>query len=748
MSFATTTGATCADISNCSMCSDVSGCYWSADAKKCGPTKGGGYQKSCKEEGAWEKLQQFLGGVKYKGTNIKTSDGVAAYVTETGVIKQFPDATAFAATAGSNGCPVGLQTVNAAWGDLGIASGSAMVAGQTCGNEAQFLAAAPPQNNFDPKWYSAQYGIPPEQDALQDWTTNGQAQGRPPNGSIMASMAQLGKVGYVDPNAQLHNVPSGAVKYVGYKSFLKQSNVVGTSMVDCGGAAGVKYGDLVQLVNQDSAAALSSDNVLVFGGTAAPFSFVVRPTDTTSRTPSPVKFGDSVSLSASSTNYSNLCGAWGCKVSQINNENMTLEFGPGQSTGGTPLVITPANSGNAVGDTVPYDTPFFLSAQIPTPYNALFQGDVLKPGMSVRSANDKYNFTFQTDGFAALYVGSTLLWKSDVGDANPTALQLNGSGALEAINADGVAYWQTDLQSQGTAPFFLAVQDNGIAVIYDANMTQLWTSGTSNGDDSTSLETVYATISKGNVVFSKIATSQATFTFSGSSSDDGCDLQTLKKQCGDGCVGFVVDPTSNEWQPIQADGSTEFTVAATVQDFYLKTPSVQLGDPSCPNAAPVTFLDATTFQRYPAGADFTVGGTNQCATTAKVPSAPPPEKDVSALAADYDPTHLKSTFQKAVTYQKTAESTANEAKKQQSKLAQAVKPNLTLEKQDEDSQLVDRMFRSRGVFWMTVAAVFIVLVFLNQATQGQYLGTAVKAVAALAGLLLAYAAILLYERWF
>jgi hypothetical protein len=706
-------------------------CFWNGE--KCGPTQGDGYTSECPKN----PLASYTDGLKYKGQNIQTADGVQAYVTAVGVAKRYAD---YEATAGKRGCPTSTQTVNETWAALGFPAGAAMAAGQSCGREAQFVTAAPPKNAFDSDWYSATYALPSEQDAYQDWVATGQAQGRPPNPNILASMAQLGKVGYVDANAQLRPLPPKGVQYVGFTAFPKQSNVVGTKMQDCAELAQVNYGDRVALVHKDVPGAITSDGALAFVKDQNAFKFVLRPMDTTTRTAAPIKFGDGVSLSASTTNYSSTCGAWGCKVGQIDNATMALGFGPGGATGGTVFTVNPVNSGNAVGSALPYDTPFTLSAVIPVPYNSLFQGEVMKPGNSIRSANNKYAFVFRTDGYVALYNGVTEIWKADTGDETPVSLQVNDSGQLEAINGQGVVYWQSENTTAGSAPFALAVQDNGAVVLYDKAMTPLWTAGQANSDAPGETQTVYAAIAGQNVVFTTTATKQAVFTFSGeTAATGGCDLTALQKQCGEGCYGFVVDTATNEWQPIQ-DG-TEFTVKETAQDFYMKTPSAQLGDKSC-IAGPAAFIPPDVFANYASGPPMVPGGANQCASPSPFP-APPPKTDFKALGPGFP--DLRGKLQQAAANEAKTTSLLDKIKK--AKLT-TKKPNLTLEKQDEDATVVDRLFKTRYSVWSFFALLFISLYVLNRTTGGKYLGTTVKAVSVLAGFVALYLAVIFYKRWF
>jgi hypothetical protein len=235
--------------------------------------------------------------------------------------------------------------------------GSTMTNGQSCGTEARYVTAGPPQNEFAAPWYRGAYPelrLETDEDALNDWNTAGQTAGRLPNANILTSMTSLGTVGYVDPNSVLHGITD--LKFNGVRSFTKWSNVTGKNMVDCTTMMSVKYGDRVVLASNDATAFLTTDSVTKFGSKKVVF--IVRPLTGSSDTGTPVKYGDKISLALSVTNYSSSCGYWGCKVGNVDPKSMQYKFGPGGATGGTNLeVAVPINSAYNVGDNVPYDAP-------------------------------------------------------------------------------------------------------------------------------------------------------------------------------------------------------------------------------------------------------------------------------------------------------------------------------------------------------------------------------------------------------
>ena len=57
-------------------------------------------------------------------------------------------------------------------------------------------------------------------------------------------------------------------------------------------------------------------------------------------------------------------------------------------------------------------------------------------------------------------------------------LVLQGDGNLVLYDANGTALWNTGTHGQGVAPYKLALQDDHNLVLYDATPTALWSSGT------------------------------------------------------------------------------------------------------------------------------------------------------------------------------------------------------------------------------------------------------------------------------
>jgi hypothetical protein len=693
-------------------------CFWSPRQQKCGSFEGNGYGSRCDGGAAFiDTIKNFSKSIQYAGKNIKTSDGTIAYVTDTGMVKGYKDMDTYTGTAGYYGCPTLTENVNETWSKLKFPMGSVMAKGQACGNETKYVAPAPPENAFDAPWYRQAYPklrLETDADALADWTTKGQAAGRLPNRTILTTMASLGKVGYVDPDAVLHNIPTYTFK--GIKPFLKRSNVTGTRMKDCAAGNVVKYGDRVVLSCNDKTAYLTTDSVMQFDSSKQ-MVFILRPPVGADLNGHPVQFGDSVSLTLAMTNYSDKCGYWGCKVGNVDVETQLFVFGPGGSTGGSLLKVNASSSGYAKGQNVAYDTPFLLSSSMVAPNNALFQGDVMKPGGTpVMSTDSEYYLTFRSDGKLAFYQGETMVWESETGSSKPKLARINARGNVEAIDTDGIVYWSTG--TKGSSPVALSVQTDGRLVLYDGSMKELWGKGALNGEDQVVAENVYAGISNNKMLFAASDLNQATFSFrteDGTTPPEKCDVAELRKQCGKTCVGFIHDPKTNEWQSIEKDAAvTDFKISNTVQDIYMKVPQLSFTDASC-KTGPATFMDAAAYDRYVTGDDLTCNGTKQCAQ-----SDPRLEEDhqnvidkreealeeVEQDAYDFDTSPLNELTDAVTDNHKEAQDRVVELGKKMREL-QKSKGNLTYRKQAEDSEIVDRQAKVRAILWAVLALVAV-----------------------------------------
>jgi hypothetical protein len=73
----------------------------------------------------------------YLGTNITLNTNNSYYITGKGVAKMYDTSTTSADTMGNNGCPATSKSINASALPSQVSSGTAMVSGQSCGNEGQ-----------------------------------------------------------------------------------------------------------------------------------------------------------------------------------------------------------------------------------------------------------------------------------------------------------------------------------------------------------------------------------------------------------------------------------------------------------------------------------------------------------------------------------------------------------------------------------------------------------------------------------
>ena len=110
----------------------------------------------------------------------------------------------------------------------------------------------------------------------------------------------------------------------------------------------------------------------------------------------------------------------------------------------------------------------------------LASGRTLAPGQELRSANQRYRLTMQTDGNAVLYtVGGQALWSSDTPGYGGADLEMQGDGNLVLYRAGHVA-----LKSTGTAgrrSAYLVLQDDGNLVMYTPDGHPWWSTGTNGG---------------------------------------------------------------------------------------------------------------------------------------------------------------------------------------------------------------------------------------------------------------------------
>ena len=716
--------STCTQIEDCGTCTTTpipksdggENCYWNAKKSKCGSFQDVGYSSTCNSAFV-DELEAYGESMKYTGKNVQTLDGKRAYVTNTGVAKLYEDAATFNSNAGFLGCPTQVLTVNQTWGKLGFPTGSAMAKGQACGNETKYVTAQPPENDFDAKWYRKNYSelrLETDEDAKNDWDTEGKAAGRLPNPNILKSMTTLGKVGYIDPNTILHNIKE--FSYAGLKAFVQRSNVTGAKMTDCSAMADLKYGDRITLIYDDKTGYLNSDSLMTFG--AQKHVFIIRPPPHTYLDRQIVKYGDFISLAASVSNYTPRCGYWGCEVGTIDSESWDYGFGPGGITGGTQLELMPP-AGYVVGENVSYNTPLSMKADIPVPINSLYQGDEMLMSVPLPSNDEEYYLILRPDGNLVFYQkAEKVIFDFKIKDDNPKLLRISVTGSLEAQNQGGTTYWSKS--ATGTPPFKLAVQSNGRLVMYDSTMTEAWGVGDSTGAEPTTTTTIYASMNdESRLVFTDEASSKGTFSFRNTDAEQvavgaKCDLKTMQSQCGAGCLGFIHDGNSNEWQRITPDAkTTDFKITDTKQDIYVKNPYVSLNDKSCAKDL-AQFIDDQAFSHYEVGADMVKNGSAQCGPTDE--SLTEAEKryraehdaiwrDLQKDAEDFDGSPLDELQKTAASYMQRNQATMTELKDKVQQVKNKPK-NVTFEQQTKDSSIVEKQGKARAIFWSILAVLF------------------------------------------
>jgi hypothetical protein len=663
-------------------------------------------------------LTKVLSGEKYANQNIQTSDGTTAYVTSTGIGKRYA-----AAADGTYGCPTDVLQVPTDWDTLGIAVGSNMVSGQSCGNEGQYVVAEPPKNQFDWQFYTQYYdvsGISTEDAAFAHWNTQGKQQARLPNASILQTMSQVGKVGYVDLNTTMRPLAADAVQYGDYKTYKKRSNVIGTNMVDCTTPTpAIQYGDKVYLSDGTNFGQVVSSQ-FAFNGIKD--SLIIRPPVGSTATGA-VKYGDSVLLASSITNsYSDSCGYYGCKVGAVNTSTLALEFGPGNSA--TPLTLNPSpGSTYSLGDPIIYGEAFSVSVSLPPPMTTLKQGGILFPGDNMASSNGAYVLVYQTDGNVCLYPnsGGDPVWQSGV-THSAAKLTLQANGSLVAYDTTGAPKWGANTTGGGVPPFSLQVANTGQLLLMDGEKTVLW-STPSQTEDSASNVTYFAVATS---ILAFDATDQgSTFLFATTTpnTSNACDMSVLQQQCNEsaGCAGYVHSPDNNTWQMVSEGAS--YGISPTVQDFYMKMPTVQLTGENCPGRKPATFIDAAMFQTYPQGDP--VASTAACSNPAAGILDPAQDKYQARVQAE------EAGKKKFVANYKTLSgnikdltnsmvSNTSQAANYQDVITKLKNvESFTMQKQKTDAAIMERMYMSRSTVWGVLALASLgLLLLVKQKKQG------------------------------
>jgi hypothetical protein len=676
-----------------------------------------------------DDIRKFISGTNYSGTNIKTSDGKTAYITKTGIAKPYASDLDL---KDANGCKSNFKTITAAWDELGVPVGSLMVSGQSCGNETAYVQSMPPKITFDWQFYiesNPDLNLTTEQQAIDHWTNTGLNQGLLPNSTILNEMASVGKVGYIDINTQLHAVPSTAYNYNGkYKTF-EYANITGTSMQDCSRPVqSVKYGDQVLITYGELFGSMNAISVFEFGNKKTNF-FIRPPVGSDSMQGYPLKYGDQITITMSSTNsYTTNCGWWGCKVAYVNPETMLLGFGPGGETGGTSFYVTaPMGSNYASGTEVKFGDPVAFVASMAVRTAKMEQDDILTPGQNITSLNGKYTFTYQTDGNVCLYntSGGGLYCSMKTHTAGKLVMQADGN--LVAYDYDGAPAWSTETANQGVAPYYLSVQNDRNVVLYDANNTELWSTKTSVSTTDTATPNIpqIGYMYDNNLKFGskKQSKGKDAFAFQNLDKKDydvTCDQSKLQQLCNadSTCTGFIHSQTDNTWQMMNSTATADqYKITPTKPSIYVKEANIDMQDKSCVTGSS-QFIDSSLFSNYPKGDDFIMNG-DQCNVVDRTPIEKKQKeykqyntsyfKRGEQLVKNYPNTH--DTNQQNVHLEKELREKTQEYKKVLTEIKGHV-PSVTYDQQKIDMSLFEGSNKTNAMLWGTSAIMILGIILM------------------------------------
>ena len=596
-----------------------------------------------------DNIIKYMSGKKSAGKNIQTTDGFAAYITSTGVAKPYKSIKDL---NNKNGCTTKIDRINTSWGDMGFPVGSLMVEGQSCGNETKYIRSNPPQTVFDWKFYVATYpdlNLTNEAEALDHWNRIGMAEGLLPNDKILLSMTNLGKIGYVDINTELHTVPLRSHKYTGiYKTF-KTTNVTGSKMVDCTAIVPpVKYGDQIYIKSNDLFAGIRRGTTIIFGLTQTPF-FLRPPPGSDSLNGTPIKYGDEVNIAqSSSTVKTNPCGWYGCKVWGFFtfSDFKYVVTNPGGDKGGAKFkLMPPPESTYELNSPIHYLDPFMLVS-----YEE--NNDTLKQQESLnmrtwRNTNDNIIASTRKskNGRYLLYMhGSSIrifdnkqekiIWEpyknSSENDniIKSSSCYLDRDGNLILINNNGQRIWTSNSSNKGVGPYSLVIQNDGNLCIFGSKPGTVWSSATIQPDENTPIiqNTIIGYVGQVEndpdkmLFFDTMNKSEnqtdTIFSFQDiniSSYGNKCNIPELQNKCNKDplCTGFIYQDSDNTWQKLlHTSTKNMFKITNTIPQIFIKEANVDMRDQSCVKGTP-TFVDSVTYMNYPKQYNFIMGG-NQC----------------------------------------------------------------------------------------------------------------------------------------
>lgn len=687
-----------------------------------------------------DTLKKYVSGKKHANKHIKTPDATG-YVTATGISKQYRNNVDYQATAGKNNCPSDFVTLTPKWDELGFPVGSLMMPGQSCGNENKYVQAEPPRTNFDWKFYLQQNpdlgnaGLTTEQQAISHWNSNGMQEGRAPNATIMSSMATLGKVGYIDVDTNIHDVPSTPTG--DYKEFLARSNVTGTQMQDCSRPLPIlKYGVPIIFTQNNQKGSLQSTS-LAFGTTGSEFFF--RPPPGNDRQGQDIKYGDEVCITSSSSSHTE-CGWWGCKVASVNLSKQMF-FGPGGEKTPTFIIIPPLEQFELLKTPIKYGFPFMIvsvsrsnAAKLPKGASVGCKTGTEPPGMPAGVYRYSGNNTLQYYPSPEIASSWNPNWGSGV-DINcstyklgDTATQLN---TASFDNGDPVGCVQgKELPNGVQGGIYRYVDDNVLRWYPNSTIASAWDPSwhtrikwsdcttykagepmtTTMSSNEVPDEPMFAYLSNGKVVFGSVAESNGTNIFSTyyATTDTSCDLNLLKQMCTNDCAGILHSPSNNTWQKITP--TSNYKITPTLQDFHMKEKNVNLNDKSC-DTGKAQFIDPTLFANYPKGNAFKADGSNQCNIATPLTPYKGDSMDTSEMAS------YKSSLVTLQTQQQTNTASMKTKTQTYDEVTKGIKntPTMdTLEQQYLDMTIFDSQNKTNLILWGVISASILAILLVRK----------------------------------
>jgi hypothetical protein len=605
-----------------------------------------------------DQIKKFISGKKYAGKNIQTSDGLNCYITKTGIAKPYNSPL-----TNTNGCTTAIERINSTWKDMGLPLGSFMAQGQSCGNETSYVQSMPPKTTFDWKFYiksNPELNLTTEQQAYDHWKSAGIHKGLLPNSSILTSMSNVGKIGYVDINTTLHHVPKESVAYTGQYNVFNEGNVTGNQMQDCTiPPPNVKYGDQLVIKYGTQFGSMNQQSILEFGKNKTKI-FLRPPIGEEGLNGTPIKYGDRVAFAISSSNVNTPdCGWWGCKVGFINNETHMLSFGPGGKNVNTFIIVSPP--GTNYGNELKIGYPFALLTTVPQPLwkkDAMMEyaGNDIKH--SYKSLDDCKTECSNTYGCAGILTDNSnknncWLKKSFVNgkpDNNRNAYMLNNNGivanwreetGIDCGGNDMGGYNKTLSDCKATCASTTGcvglVTDNnrGTNNCYLKNKmgnckrNGRWSSHylTMSKNENPPLEELkLAYMMKNGIIFENINSThfdKIIFTFQDINADTyvmKCDVNLLQNDCNkdNTCTGFIHSNKDNTWQKMKNNSTSNmYKITDTTPNVYIKHAAVDMKDKSC-NSGTSEFIDSEKFSHFPVGNNFLMNK-DQCNEINKYP---------------------------------------------------------------------------------------------------------------------------------